>query len=429
MYTINVIRYYFDLVVTWVSHYVMYLYNEFMEFSLIIKIAAVSLSFSLGLIIMTLLRILYKGARNRRWKRMYEHLDKRYGDGISYTLSPEAGGQLTRHEIMDALDLDEEDRRGYTHILKNTREKLQFARLVYHYRISDEASLGRRKNLHILLDIFEIPTFLEEVVNNGRMKRKAEALHMMRAFKLPVNQWIANQLRNSKRSRMRRLTMYASIMSSSNSDLEYFESKFFDNNCCIYDEIQLGYVLQRRLAQKRKLPNLAQLANAQTTPSTQAVFVRLMRQFNQKEYCHELDELFHSSHNKELIQEICRTWGYLHYFPGEEMMQEIILTQPEDTKITIMHALARMKTGKSLQVLVDGYKNNGSEYVKYEALRCLFNYGKPGYLKFKELESVAQESEKQIFEFFNNPLTREETKLSQDDIYESRGAENLYSVV
>lgn len=111
------------------------------------------------------------------------------------------------------------------------------------------------------------------------------------------------------------------------------------------------------------------------------------------------------------------------------MMQEIILTQPEDTKVTIMHALARMKTGKSLQVLVDGYKNNGSEYVKYEALRCLFNYGKPGYLKFKELESVAQESEKQIFEFFNNPLTREETKLSQDDIYESRGAENLYSVV
>ena len=429
MYTINIISYYFDLIVTWISQYVMLLYNKFMDFSIIIKIAALSVTFSVLLIIFTVLRILWNGLRNRKWHKRYKKLDKKYGEGIKYVLSPEAGGNLTRQEIIEALELDEDERKDKGNILKNNKDKLSFSRLVYHYRISDEASLGRRKNLHILLDIFQIQPFLEELVNNGKMRRKAEALQMLRAFKLPINQWIANQLRTSKRYRVRRLSMYASIMSSSNADLEYFESEFFDKNCCIYDEIQLGYVLQRRRAMKRKMPNLAQLAASQTVPTTQAVFVRLMRQFNQAEYCADLEELFNSSNNKELTQEICRTWGYLKYYPGEELMNDIILTQPDDTKVAIMHALTRLKTGKSLNVLLDGYRNSGDQHVRYEALRCLYNYGQEGYIKFKELERTAPEEDKRIFEFFNNPITREETKLNKDDIYEAVGDENLYSVV
>ena len=429
MYTINIVKYYFELAVTWISQYVMWLYNEFMEFSIIIKIAAISVTFSLLLIIFTLFKISWNGIRNRKWNRLYKKLDKRYGDGIRYVLSPEAGGKLTRAEIMDALDLNDDEKKENRSILKNYKERLTFSRLVYRCRISDDASLGRRKQLHILLDIFQIPPFLEEVINNGRMRLKAEALSMMRAFKLPVNQWISNQLRNSKRYRVRRLSNYASIMSSSNQDLEYFESEFFDKNCCIYDEIQLGYVLQRRKAMKRKIPNLALLAANQSVPTTKAVFVRLMRQFEQTEFCNELEEIFHNSSNKELTQEICRTWGYLKYYPGEELMKEIILTQPDDTKVAIMHALARLKTGKSLNVIIDGYRNSGDQHVRYEALRCLYNYGREGYLKFKELEKLAPEEDKKLFEYFNNPITREDTKLNKEDVYEAVGEENLYSVV
>lgn len=429
MYTINLIEYYIQLAITWVSQYVMYLYDEFMAFSMIIKIAAVSLTLSILLIVFTLFRIFYNSLRNRKWRKVYKKMEEKYGEGVRYIISPEAKPNMTRQEIKDALELDDDDRKNDGDILRNNREKLCFSRLVYHNVISDEASLKKHKNLHILIDIFGIHQFLDEVVNNGKMRRKAEALVMMRTFKLPVNQWIANQLRNSKKYRMRRLSSYASIMTSSNSDLEYFESKFFDNNCCIYDEIQLGYVLQRRKAQKRKIPNLAQLALAQHTPTTQAVFVRLMRQFDQKDFCADLEDLFNSNTNKELTQEICRTWGYLHYLPGEELMQDIILTQPDDTKVAILHALTRFKTGKSLDVILSAYRDSGDPHVRYEALRCLYNYGRAGYLKFKELEAKASENDKMLFEFFKNPITREETRLSQDDIYESQGGENLFSVV
>ena len=427
MYTIDLFQYYFHLGLTWFGQYVMLLYNKFMGFSPIIKIAAISVTFSVILILVTLIRLCYTGWTNRKWRKQEEKTDKKYGEGIRYVLSPEAPADMSRQQVLEALDLDDEEKDN-GNILKNFREKLTFARLVYRARLSEDATHDNQKNLLLLLDIFSVQRFLEEVINNGRMRRKAEALIMMRAFKLPVNQWIANQLRNSKRFRMRRLSSYASIMSSTNSDLEYFESEFFDRNCCIYDEIQLGYVLQRRLAMKRKIPNLAQLAANQSNPSTQSVFVRLMRQFDQKEFCADLEDLFVNSSNKELTQEICRTWGYLKYLPGEDLMRDIILTQPDDTKVAIMHALTRLKTGRSLSVLVDGYRNSGEQHVRYEALRCLYNYGPAGYAKFKELEARAPERDRMIFEFFTHPITRDDTRLSKDDIYESVGEDTLYSV-
>lgn len=428
MYTINILEYYMNLATTWVSQYVMYLWNEFMGFAPIIKIAAVIVTFSALLIIFTLLRMGYNVLRERKWKKEYKKLDEKYGEGVRYILSSEAKSNMSRQEILNAIDLDEEDRKDKGNILKNFRERFTFARLVYKYRISDEASHENQNNLLILLDIFGTPAFLEEVINKSAMRRKAEALLFIRAFKLPVNQWIANQLMNAKRFRVRRLTSYASIMSSSNADLEYFESDFFDKHCCLYDEIQLGYVLQRRKSMKRRIPNLAQLANNQSNPSTQAVFVRLMRQFNQAEFCNELEDLFHNSNDKELTQEICRTWGYLGYLPGEALMQEIILTQPDDTKIAILHALARLKTGNSLDQMVATYRDSGVQHVRYEALRCMYNYGEKGYRKFKELEETVSDYDRRIFDFFKNPLTREDTKLNKDDAYENIGEENLYVV-
>lgn len=427
MYTINIFQYYFELISTWISGYVTYLYDIFMEFAPVIKIAAISLTFSLLLILFTLIRIVINSVRNRKWKKYSRNLEKRYGDGVRHILSEEADPKMTRRQIREVLDLEDSDRNN-NKLLKNDKEKLSFARMLYKYRIADDAAMGRKQNLHVLIDIFGLQSFLENMVNHGRMRHKAEALKMLRAFKLPVNQWISNQLLNSRRLHLRRLSMYASIMSSSNTDLEYFESEFFDNNCCTYDEIQLGYVLERRKSMRRNIPNLAQLALIQKNPATQAIFVRLMHQFDQKEYCADLEELFNRSGDKELIHEICRTWGYLGYTEGEQLLQDVILTQSDDTKVAIMHALTRMGTGKSLEVLSDGYLNNGDPHVRFEALRCLYAYGPEGRRKFRELEANAPERDRMLFDFFEHPLTKKDVVLNDENGYESQFGTNVFSV-
>ncbi|MCH5328355.1 MAG: HEAT repeat domain-containing protein [Coprobacter sp.] len=428
MDTINVVAYYFDLIFAWIGFYLTFIYDHFRDFAVIIQIASVSMTVSILVIIGCLLRVLHRFRLKRRWIRTDRKLQKRYGDAILYVMGPDTNPNLSRSDVLEALRLTPTETSNSRNMLKNFREQITFCRIVYRVRISEEAALGRSKNLHILLSIFGVQNFLEDVINKGKLRYKVEAMHMLRAFKMPINPWIANQLMSSNRPRVRRLSMYASIMSNSNSDLDYFESEFFDNNCCIYDEIQLGYVLSRRRFRKRKIPNLAHWAHLQKNPDTQCVFIRLMRQFNQHEYCDELEDFFQHNSDKQLINEISRTWGYLRYDEGEEQLSDTLLTQSDEIKVTIMHALTRINSGKSLDALVEGYKNNGDPYVRFEALRCLYNYGDTGRLKFAEFEQAAQGAEKQLFEFFYNPLTRAKIPLSENDTYRPLFGENIFSV-
>lgn len=427
MDTINIFSYWYNLVETFFVTGFTWLYQHFIDFAWIIKVAAISLTVSAVLILISIFRIIKLAFQRRSWNRINKRLMKKYGDGLTYILSKEAKPNMTRDEVLEALGLNENDT-ATKELLKNWKEKLAFSRLLYQQRISDDSALGRQRNVQVILGIFGLQEFLESVINKDKMKYKVEAMTMLRSFKVNTNQWVANQLINSKRKRVQRLAMYSSIMSSSNTDLGYFESEFFDENCCLYDEIQLGFILQRRKSSNRVIPNLAHWAHMQKNPSTQCVFVRLMRQFDQREYCNELEDLLTYNTDKELVQEISRTWGYLDYREGEDIMMELLFTQPDDTKVAIMHALTRLNTGKSLNALVDAYTNSGSPHVKFEALRCLYQYGEVGHTKFMELEMKASAQDRKLFEFFHNREIHADLPLQDNDLYHAEYGDNLYGV-
>lgn len=426
MRELYLIQYYFDLVKAWFAYYATFLYENFREFAFVIKVASVLLTVCIVMMLFCVISMLLRSWKRSRVNKTNKKIADRFGEGIEHVLSAEAKPNMTRREILEALDIKESE--NPASLLKDDKERLALCRLAYGHRVKDNAVVGRKRNLHVLLGLFGIQDYLEQVINKGKSQQKAEALHMMRAFKFNLNPWLANQLMNSKRIRLRRLAQYASIMSNSNTDLEYFESDFFDDNCCTYDEIQLGYVLYRRRKAKRKIPNLAHWAFMQKNEKTQCVFVRLMRQFNQREYCEELDELFQHNADKELVEEVSRTWGYLGYAEAEDKLIEALLTQSDDIKVPIMHAITRLQTGNGLTALVDAYTHSGDPTVRYEALRCIYNYGDEGRAKHAELELAAKTpAEKNLFEFFRNPITREKVPLSDDDFYRPMFGETIFT--
>ena len=301
--------------------------------------------------------------------------------------------------------------------MKNDREKRMFVDTFYTYFVSQRSELSRTENTHTMLQMFGIPEFLEKDVSLGSMKHKADALSKMRMFKLPISLWVINKLLNCRYMRVQRLAMYSNVMSSSDSALDYFETDFFDNNCCIKDEIELGFSLQRRRKMGLKLPNLARWAQIQKNEKTQCMFVRLMRRFDEVEYCGELKILYKESKKKKLKEEISRTWGYLHYVESEDLLIDALLTEPDDTKVAIMHALTRLDTGRSLDALLDGFKNTTNPHVRFEALRCIYNYGDAGRALFYELERNCSEADQKYFTFFNNPITLEKIRLDKEQAY------------
>jgi len=413
--TISFIRYYISLFMAYCKFLFAFVLYKFADYPEEVKVAALLSALCVMIILVVTLSMLLLSWKHKRIQRLRDKIEKKYGKGMEYIVSQEASELLTESEIEHAFGFDRSELDGP--LLKNNREKNMFVEIFYLYFISKRSELSKTENTHTMLRIFDIPDYLEKEVSLGSMKHKVNALSKMRTFKLPISPWVINKLLNSKYMRVQRLAMYSNIMSSSDSALDYFETDFFDNNCCIKDEIELGFSLQRRRKMGLKLPNLARWAHIQSNEKTQCMFVRLMRRFNEIEYCGELKDLYNESKKKKLIEEISRTWGYLQYVESEDLLKKALLTQPDDTKVAIMHALTRLATGNSLDALLDGFKNTTNPHVRYEALRCIYNYGPEGRALFHKLEEESSDADKKFFDFFNNPITLEKIRLDKEQAY------------
>ena len=415
MGTISFIRYYISLFLAYCKFLFAYVLFKFADYPIEIKVAAVISATCVMIILVMSLSLILMSIKQKKNSRLKERIEKKYAKGMEFIVSPEAAEILTEEQIEKAFGFDRKELNGP--LLKNNREKNMFVEVFYMYFISKRSELSKTENTHTMLRMFDIPDYLEKEVSLGSTKHKVNALSKMRTFKLPISPWIINKLLNSRYMRVQRLAMYSNIMSSSDSALDYFETDFFDNNSCIKDEIELGFSLQRRRKMGLKLPNLARWAHIQSNEKTQCMFVRLMRRFNEIEYCGELKDLYQEIKKKKLIEEISRTWGYLHYVESEDLLKKALLTQPDDTKVAIMHALTRLATGNSLDALLEGFRNTTNPHVRYEALRCIYNYGEEGRALFYELEKNAADSDKKFFDFFNNPITLEKIRLDKEQAY------------
>lgn len=388
----------------------------FADYPAEIKVAVTVTAFCLVMMGIMGFGLIYLSHKNKKQRKIQRRIEDKYGKGMDYMLSAEAQKRMSEQDIASVFGI-EHDAIG-KEILKNRNEKEQFVQIFYQRFITIRSDSANRENITSLLYLFGIPDFLEKEVSLRSMKHKVNAMSKIRTFKLPVSQWVINKLLSSKYLRVQRMAMYSNIMLSSDSDLDYFETDFFDKHCCIKDEIELAYSLQRRRRAGLKLPNLARWANLQKNERSQCMFVRLMRRFDELEYCGQLTELYKTqTRKKKLIEEISRTWGYLHYTDSEELLVDALLTQPDDTKVAIMHALTRFATGNALAALLEGFQNTTNPHVRFEALRCMYNYGEDGRAMFYDLEKNAKEADKKFFDFFKNPITLERIRLDKEQAY------------
>lgn len=388
----------------------------FADYPAEIKVAVTVTVFCLVMMGIMGFGLIYLSHKNKKQRKIQRRIEDKYGKGMDYMLSAEAQKRMSEQDIASVFGI-EHDAIG-KEILKNRNEKEQFVQIFYQRFITIRSDSANRENITSLLYLFGIPDFLEKEVSLRSMKHKVNAMSKIRTFKLPVSQWVINKLLSSRYLRVQRMAMYSNIMLSSDSDLDYFETDFFDKHCCIKDEIELAYSLQRRRRAGLKLPNLARWANLQKNERSQCMFVRLMRRFDELEYCGQLTELYKTqTRKKKLIEEISRTWGYLHYTDSEELLVDALLTQPDDTKVAIMHALTRFATGNALAALLEGFQNTTNPHVRFEALRCMYNYGEDGRAMFYDLEKNAKEADKKFFDFFKNPITLERIRLDKEQAY------------
>lgn len=426
-YTVGEISYWYDLVQTWVEDHSTNIFNLFRDYPFVLQVAIISIIISIILIVFNLLVMRRNSRKHNKAKRVNKKLRKKYEDALKYIFSEESPKKMSRDDVIEELGIKHDDTPG--HLLKNELERIEFSRIMYDLKLHVNSSERRNENILIVCDIFGLANFLEKQVNSGSDAEKIECLRIIWALRIPVNVWLSNTLKNTTSNYLHRMLAYASMSTSTNSSLEYFDSEFFGKECCQYDEIQLGYLFQKRRKLHLDIPDLVHWINIHTSTQARCIFIRLMRKFDLKDSCSALDEIFLNTNDNHLIKEIIRTWGFLKYERGVELMLNVFLLQPDDSKIAIMRAIQRIEVYKEPNSLfLDTYNSNSSFAVRREALRCLYNCGDTGKRMVAELEAEAEDKDKNLFSFFHNAITMQELEIDDSDNDEEEYEDNMFSV-
>lgn len=389
--------------VAWTLHWLRILRAEFFGQPLVIKVAIAVIIGSLLSMAVILAVLLWRSLKEWRQRRYLQNFRNKYEKKIDYVMSdPGVVNQnIGIDEVLEIFGIkkgkrEKDSLQNARNLIRSKRDKRLFCQLVYERLLRDTGELCSLTNIKRMLEVLGLYRFLEQELDHGNWRTKVRSLNMMSVFRLKVDTWLTNALLLSKSQIIRRLAMHASIMSGADTRLEYFESEGFDRQCCIKDEIELGYSLQRRRSAGLPLPNLARLALLHDSVDAQCIFVKLMRYFGQSEYCGQLVELFRNNRDHRLAMEIACTWGYLKFTDGEELLREALLTRSDDVQVCFMQALTRMDTGRSVDALAGVFQSAVSSVISYEALRCLYNYGKEGRAKFGELKAAAADTAKAV---------------------------------
>lgn len=400
---ISYFTYWLSVHVAWTVHWLRMLRAAYFGQPAEIKTAIAIIIGSVLAMAVIMVLLLCRALGEWRQRRNMQNVRSRYGAKIDYVMSdPDIVNQnIGVDDVLGIFGVrkginEKESLQNARNLIRSKRDKRLFCQLVYERLLGDTGELCSLNNIRVMLEVLGLYRFLEQELDHGNWQTKVRILNMMSVFRLKVDSWLTNVLLLSKSQVVRRLAVHASIMSSADTKLEYFESDTFGRHCCIKDEIELGYSLQRRRAGGLQLPNLARLALLHDDVGSQCIFVKLMRYFGQSEYCGQLVELFRRNRDHRLAMEIACTWGYLKYTDGEELLREALLTRSDDVQVSFMQALTRMDTGRSVEVLAGVFKSAASNVISYEALRCLYNYGEAGRSKFDELKAAAEGTAKEV---------------------------------
>ena len=192
MDTISYIRYYLLLVVAYIKYLSSRAFTRFEDYPFETRTAVAITLFSTFVILMMQVTLFFAGIRRNKKERLRNSIIYRFGKGMAWILSEDASQLVTNDEILEAFGVDKS--MAGKELLKTDVEKKMFAQVFYMDYITEKSELSRIENIHRMLELFGISEFLEKEVSLGNMRRISDALHKLRAFKLPVSPWVVNKL-------------------------------------------------------------------------------------------------------------------------------------------------------------------------------------------------------------------------------------------
>ncbi len=242
------------------------------------------------------------------------------------------------------------------------------------------------KNLIIVLDYFHLPSYWQNIISKGRLKKRQEALRDMDELEHLLSGSLLMKSINHTNKDFRKQARAAFIEYEKNDPYKFFEESF-DTDFNALDEIRLHHYLKRK-SQKHGLPHFSRwVENATNNQFKQFIIkeIGLLKQYNCADF---LIQLLDSESNIHIQKQIIDTLGVLNYKAADTKLilmysSSLILVQK-----AIIATLARLRTEKTLLFLAETYKESHDSSIKIQLAYALNDYGIEGQRKIKTLSKT-----------------------------------------
>jgi len=373
-----------------IEYYLYYLYYTFLGFPFIIRVAVFAITVFVPVFAIAFFTLTHVRQRYYQKRRLQEILRKKYYDKIRSIITSEK--MYLPNEIETTLNCNVKK-------LSKKKKRILTNNIL---KIYDREEFVNESNYQRLIDYFGLRQFWEGKLKYGTLASRQRALRKLDDFDIEIPGSVITSLTYNRNQYLRKRARSSYMYFSKNSPFKFLDENF-DKTFNNWDKVEIHRMLNRRL--DKGLPNLSQWLKNSENSDFQCFLVDEIKHFNQDicaPYLHEMLETQDIMLRKHCIEAL----GEMRYCESEKSLVNSYAMQPLIVQQSIIKAVQKLNTGKSLSFLEQAYNDAHDSESRIAILRAIFNYGEKGKVLFASMKNGASGFSALVFEHVSNPLIK-----------------------
>lgn len=178
MYTLPTLKYFWLQLVEYVTYYLKYLWGLYCDYPNEVKTAVGIIIAVLVMMCILLISIFIRSRTRANENRLIQNMQYRFSSAINMVMYGDIDSNLSQAEMKQMiLNLDPT---GKTGLPEKKKERHMLVRIIYMRYITDTPDNSKMHNIHVMLDVFGIPTLLENMVSLSSLDKKVTAMSKLR---------------------------------------------------------------------------------------------------------------------------------------------------------------------------------------------------------------------------------------------------------
>lgn len=375
-----------------------YLFYWYLNFSLVIRIALITILFLFIAYAALLSKIFVMERYRSRRKKIRKRLVADYMPYVREIINDDSR-QYTRQEVREMMNLVNRD-------FKVLEFRILMELLFDIVKECRNSPTFSRYNLRIVAEAVKLDGFMEKEIVYGSSRRRYLAITYAISFCvfIDIPEKSLKNLLFSRVSEMRRAAKVGFILFKDYDPFKYLRDDF-DEDFCYWDKMQLHYAFDLRAKEGRPIPNFEDFYRESQNNKMRIFLIEEIELFNQigsipflmekLQYLYRPRLVPRTDDEIEMTKAVIHALGTMRHADIESVLRDNYNTNSEDIRLTIIEAFEKISSGESLTFMKEIFPGEDKN-VKVAIARAVYADKQRGAQVLQQMEDEADEFGKMV---------------------------------